>query len=187
VLDDARDRLRGLPDFADSLEWDKVAVSSFSAGYGAVREVLKSRAYRDEVDAIVAADSLYASTAPDGTPDDSQMIDYVAYAKLAVEGKKTFVFTHSLVPTDGYETTAECGDELLADLGLAAAPVNVAGLGTLKFYRQVKRGGFEFLGASGASGDDHMAHLRYLGAFLKGLPLAKLAGPTSTPDPKHTP
>jgi hypothetical protein len=175
LLDDALARLREQPDFPDDLRWGNVAVSSFSAGYGAVREVLKQQAFRDEIDALVLADSLYASTDTDGTPVDSQLADFINFARLAAEGKKTFVFTHSLVPTNGYERTEECGDEMLARLGLATAPIDAQGLGSLAFYRHAERGGFDFWGARGATGDAHMAHLRYLGEFLQDLPLAKIA------------
>src|SRR5829696_6788832 len=45
VLDQALARVRAETDISDNLIWDKVAVSSFSAGYGAVREILKSSTY----------------------------------------------------------------------------------------------------------------------------------------------
>ena len=79
-------------------QWDKIAVSSFSAGYGAVREILKSSTYRNEINSLLTADSLYATTAADGTPDDSQMVDYKTFANLAKNGSKTFLFSHSQVP-----------------------------------------------------------------------------------------
>ena len=58
-------------------------MSSFSAGYGAVREILKTGSYRDRVDGVLAADSLYASTAADGTPLDAQMAAHYIEAALA--------------------------------------------------------------------------------------------------------
>ena len=99
-------------------QWDKIAVSSFSAGYGAVREILKSSTYRDKIDSLLAADSLYASTAGDGTPLDSQMADYKTFATLRKERPKTFLFSHSQVLTFTYENTAETGDELMQYLGI---------------------------------------------------------------------
>lgn len=173
VLDEALAKVRQQADVPDTLEWDKLGVSSFSAGYGAVREILKSEDYRNQIDAILAADSLYASTAGDGTPLDSQMVNYKSFATLAKNGQKTFLFTHSQVPTPGYESTGETGDELLQHLGLTAMPVNTNGLGTLHFYRRVQSGNFKMWGASGADGEAHLEHLRYIGEFFKELPLAK--------------
>ena len=174
IIDEAQTKVRAQVDFADDMVWDKIGVSSFSAGYGAVREILKSSSYRGAIDALLAADSLYAATAGDGTPLDSQMVDYKTFAGLAKSGQKTFLFSHSQVPTYTYETTGECGDELMQTLGISASAYNVNGLGTLNFYRHAKSGNFELWGALGADGDSHLEHLRYIGEFLNKLPLAKL-------------
>ncbi|WP_145247515.1 hypothetical protein [Aeoliella mucimassa] len=174
LLDDIHNELRKQPEFGEKATLDQLAISSFSAGYGAVRELLKQPEYFEQIDAILAADSLYASTVDDGTPDDSQLIDYKRFAELAVEKQKTFLFTHSEVPTPTYESTVETGDELLAHLELTAEPSDATGLGTIEFYRQAKRGQFELLGARGDDGDAHMEHLRYIGEFFARLPLAKL-------------
>jgi hypothetical protein len=162
-----------------SLTWDKLAVSSFSAGYGAVREILKSSTYRNDIDVLGAFDSLYATTAPDSTPLDSQMVDYKTFAALAKAGSKTFLYSHSKVPTGTYEETRECGDELMQYLGITASPYNVDGLGALDFYRHVRSGNFELWGANGTDGDSHLEHLRYSGEFLEEMPIAKLPEPSS--------
>jgi hypothetical protein len=174
VLDEALTKVRQQSDLPDNLQWDKLAVSSFSAGYGAVREILKSATYRNEIDALLAADSLYATTAADGTPLDSQMVDYKTFAGLARDGTKTFLFSHSQVPTYTYESTQECGDELMQYLGISASAYNANGLGTLNFYRYAQTGNFRLWGALGADGDSHLEHLRYIGEFLEELPIAKL-------------
>src|SRR6476620_44440 len=109
VLDQTLTKVRAESDIPDNLQWDKIAVSSFSAGYGAVREILKSSTYRNEISSLLTADSLYATTASDGTPLDSQMVDYKTFAGLAKSGSKTFIFSHSQVPTSGYESTKETG------------------------------------------------------------------------------
>jgi hypothetical protein len=175
LLDDALAKLREQPDFDDA-HWDRIVVTSFSAGYGAVREILKQPHYREAIDGILAGDSLYASTdEADGTPVDEQMADYKTYADMAARGEKTFVFTHSDVVTPTYESTRETGDELLAHLKLTPTEIDQPGLGTLRFTRTAKQGGFALWGAAGDKGDDHMAHLRYMAEWLDDLPLAKRA------------
>ncbi|WP_146444783.1 hypothetical protein [Botrimarina colliarenosi] len=169
LLNDARSRLASRPGFGASTTLGHLSVSSFSAGYGAVREILKAPAYRNEIDSLLAADSLYATTASDGTALDSQMTGYKAFADAAAAGLKRFIFTHSEIPIYTYESTAETGDELLAHLGLTAQPINQSGLGTLDFYRTAELGGFTLWGARGMTGDDHLAHLRYLGEWLGDL------------------
>lgn len=177
ILSEALTVVRSQQDFSNTLAWDQLGVSSFSAGYGAVREILKSATYRNAIDALLAADSLYATTAGDGTPLDSQMVNYKNFASLAQAGSKTFLFSHSQVPTYTYESTRETGDELLQHLGLAASAFNESGLGTLDFYRSAQQGNFRLWGALGADGDAHLEHLRYIGQFFEELPLAKLADP----------
>ncbi len=174
LLDEALIKVRQESDIPDTLQWDKLGVSSFSAGYGAVREILKSATYRNEIDALLAADSLYATTAGDGTPLDSQMVDYKTFATLAENGAKTFLFSHSQVPTYTYESTMETGNELMQHLGISASAINTNGLGTLNFYRHAKTGNFELWGATGSDGPAHLEHLNYIGEFLEDLPLAKV-------------
>jgi hypothetical protein len=180
LLDEALAKVRQQPDFSDSIQWDKLGVSSFSAGYGAVREILKAASYRNQIDALLAADSLYATTAGDGTPLDSQMADYKTFAGLAKNQDKTFLFSHSQVPTFTYETTEECGNELLQHLGISAGSLNENGLGTLNFYRYAESGNFRLWGALGTDGDSHLEHLRYIGEFFQELPLAKVVPEPST-------
>jgi hypothetical protein len=174
LMNEALTKVRLETFIPDTLQWDKVGVSSFSAGYGAVREILKSATYRNEIDALLAADSLYATTAGDGTPLDSQMVDYKTFATAAKNGTKTFLYSHSQVLTYTYENTKECGDELMQHLGISATAINSNGLGTLNFNRYAQSGNFRLWGATGADGDSHLEHLRYIGEFLEELPLAKM-------------
>ena len=174
LINETLDKVTDEPSIPDSLEWDKIAVSSFSAGYGAVREILESSTYRNEIDVLLAADSLYATTAADGTAVDSQLVDYKTFANLAKTGSKTFIYSHSQVPTYTYESTYEVADELMQSLGLTATLINTNGLGTLNFYRTAKTGNFNLWGATGTDGDSHLEHLRYIGEFLEDLPLGKI-------------
>ena len=172
LLNDARNVLAAQPDFAAGTSWDKLAVSSFSAGYGAVRQMLSNPTYFNAIDSLLAADSLYATTASDGTALDSQMVHYKAYASQAAAGNKSFIFTHSQVPTFTYESTEETGNELLQHLGLTPQPTNETGLGPLQYYRKVEQNGFKLWGAVGADGEGHLNHLRYLGEWLGDLGLS---------------
>lgn len=166
LLDDARTRLAAQPGFGPDTAWDGLAVSSFSAGYGAVRQILATPAYFESIDSLLAADSLYATTASDGTALDSQMANYKAFASRAAAGDKQFLFTHSEVQTFTYESTAETSDELLDHLDLTPTPTSETGLGPLRYYRKAERGGFKLWGARGADGEGHLNHLRYLGEWL---------------------
>src|SRR5262245_60833277 len=45
LLSEALTKVRNEADFPDNLNWGKVGISSFSAGYGAVRQILKQQSY----------------------------------------------------------------------------------------------------------------------------------------------
>jgi hypothetical protein len=78
ILNEALTKVRAETDFPDTLAWDKVGVSSFSAGYAAVREILKQPTYYNEINTMLLADTVYASytSGTDFTPLDSQMVDF---------------------------------------------------------------------------------------------------------------
>lgn len=177
LINEAMTRLRVQEDFGGAANWDRFAVSSFSAGYGAVREILKSPLYVQTIDGLLAADSLYATTASDGTPLDSQLVDYKAFASLAAAEDKHFIFSHTRIPTFTYESTEETGDEILQHLGLATEATNEVGLGPIPFYRKASQGNFQLWGAPGVTGNDHLAHLRYMGQWLDELSLAERPEP----------
>ncbi|MEM7386547.1 MAG: hypothetical protein AAF514_16530, partial [Verrucomicrobiota bacterium] len=87
---------------AAGVGWKSITVSSFSAGYGAVRTLLKTPEHFKRIDTLIAADSMYASLekgTPSRQPLRAHMTDYLRFARLAVEGKKIFLITHSAQET----------------------------------------------------------------------------------------
>ena len=150
--------------------WRRVTLSCFSAGYGAVREILKTEDGFARVDAIVAADSIYAGIeepVPGAAVDTRSvaardMAGFVAFAEAAADGDKVFVVTHSAQPTP-YASTTETADTLIAATGGTRVADEVRwGEGLLQASR-CTRGGFEVLGFTGAEAKDHLQHLRSLG------------------------
>jgi hypothetical protein len=179
VLTEARNVLRGLPDFSDTLNFDKLAVTSFSAGYGAVREILKQPTYFNDIDAMVLADTVYGSytSSTDHTPLDSQMTGFRSFAAAAKNGTKTLTVSHSKVLTFTYSNTEETADDLMAHVGVTPAAYNAVGLGNLQFYRRAITGNFSVYGATGADAAAHSKHLQNIGQFLDDLPLAIVPEP----------
>lgn len=141
--------------------WEAITVSSFSAGYGAVREILKSDAHLERIDAIIAADSIYAGldvAAPTRAVDRRHMRDFFRFAQLAAEGKKRFVLSHSAQPTE-YASTTETADYLLKELGLQRTPREATLRDGLQQTTAAARSGLQVLGFAGNTGPDHMRHL----------------------------
>lgn len=172
IMDAARDSLADQPGFDDDVAWDQIGISSFSAGYGAVREILKNPTYFNEIDGIFLGDSLYASftSSTDHTPLQSQMVNFKAYAQAAANGSKTMIVSHSQVLTHTYANTAETADALMAHVGITPTAIDQDGLGTLHLYRHAEKGNFSVWGATGNDADAHMEHLRYAAQWLGELP-----------------
>ena len=119
-----------LQDRTPGAKVSSVDITSFSAGYGAVREIVKSSEYVAVIRRIVLGDSMYASWEPASTqpgatsrPLDEQIQPWLDFAKCAVRGEKVFVFTYSQVPTGTYADSAACAHALNRALGLTATSV----------------------------------------------------------------
>ncbi|MEM9753398.1 MAG: hypothetical protein AAF916_08430 [Planctomycetota bacterium] len=174
LLRETRAALRKQKDLPADSDIGRLSLSSFSAGYGAIREILKQPEFFDRVDGILLADSLYASFASeeDKTPNDGQMRDFRAYAEQAARGGKVMIVTHSQVSTSTYANTQQTADDLLRHLEVRAGNINKAGLGGLRFHRTARVGNFTVWGASGDDGEAHMQHLRFIGTWLADLPIS---------------
>ncbi len=106
-----------------------VDISSFSAGYGAVREILKLETNRSVIQRIVLCDSLYGGLAetnaayPRRKVLDEHVEPWRAFAQAAARGEKTFLLTTSDIETTRYASTSECGSAVAAAAGAEFKPV----------------------------------------------------------------
>jgi len=160
---------------ASETHWERITVSSFSAGYGAVREILKTPTYFDQIDALVAADSIYAGLRPEHSArqvEDAHMKDFLRFAALAAKGKKTFIISHSAQATP-YASTTETADYLLRALDLTRVPETTVRTESIRPSSHASRGRFLVLGCEGDSGPDHMQHLRHIDLFWSRLTRVK--------------
>jgi hypothetical protein len=171
ILDEARSQLETLD--VKKPRWRRVIVSSFSAGYGGVRELLKDPAAFARIDALVLADSLYAGYVGSGAErrvNAGQMDGFARFAKAAAAGEKWFILSHGQLKPDGYASTAETADFLLAALGGKREIVDETWAGSLKLQSRFRAKQFEVYGFAGDAGADHMRHLRNLAVFWERLP-----------------
>lgn len=145
-----------------------VYLSGFSAGYGAIRSILREHA--DEIDGVLLLDGFHASYVPEGKPgplDPANVEAFVAYARRAVTGEKVFVITHSEIFPGTFASTTECTDYLIAQLGLKRTPVLKWGPGGMQQLSEVRAGRLTILGFAGNSGPDHIDHLHGMGSFVE--------------------
>jgi hypothetical protein len=152
----------------------RIYLSSFSAGYGAVRAILKN--HQPMVDGIVLLDGLHTGYIPSrrvlsqgGKLNDEKLRDFIQYARLAMDNKKKFLITHSEIFPGTYASTSETADFLIRSLRLKRRPVLKWGPVGMQMLTQTKAGGLTILGFAGNSAPDHIDHFHGLPVFLKML------------------
>lgn len=162
------------------VEIARIDVTSFSAGYGAVRELVKQERYWKQFRRIILCDSLYAgwepaSTQPGATsrPAAANIDPWRDYIESAARGERTFVLTHSLVPTS-YANTDACGRALAEMVGAEFREVPRGELpATLDpdypLIRRADKGRFHVWTYDGVDAGAHLTHVRHLADVWKAL------------------
>ncbi len=102
------------------LVFSRVILSSFSAGYGSIRTILRSKENIKLIDAIILLDGMH--TDYDSTNSSGLNIDklnmYLPFAQQAIDGKKLMVITHSEIAPGTYASNRETSDYLIKKLDL---------------------------------------------------------------------
>lgn len=147
-----------------------LALSGWSAGYGAVWRILDRQSDADRVDAVLLADGLHASFEPDKERQRvvnwPQMAAFMLYADRAVAGRKLFAITHSSISTT-YASTTETAGFLLEQLDISKRIAQTPGPrpGMTMLYA-ADRGAFHVQGYSGNDKPAHCDHLFAMGDTL---------------------
>ncbi len=166
ILDEARGKLaEAFP--GTTPQWGNIMLTSFSAGYAGVREILKTPAYVSQIGAIVLGDSLYAGYVTGNQPNPAQLADFLSYAQEAAAGRKWFLFSHSKVLTYTYANTEECANYLIAGLGAARVAASGTNERGMTLESKCEMGRFAVYGYTGATADDHMDHFYALYLLMR--------------------
>ncbi len=154
----------GANDIIDDPQLESLIITSFSAGYGGVREVLKTQNYYDKIDALTLADGLHSNL--EANLMKEQMKDFLRFANDASDKKKIMLLTHSSILTYTYANTTETADYLINNINSVRANYNaVDEIGTQ--YSKADTGYFHVKGYRGNTADDHMKHLYNMHLMLK--------------------
>ncbi|MHC4203348.1 MAG: hypothetical protein ACYSTT_01755, partial [Planctomycetota bacterium] len=150
----------------------RIYLSSFSAGYGAVRAILKK--HQPAVHGIVLLDGLHTNYIPPrrvlsqgGKLNDENLRDFIQYARLAMDNKKKLLITHSEIFPGTYASTTETADFLIRYLHLKRRPVLKWGPVGMQMLTETRKEGLTILGFAGNSAPDHIDHYHGLPIFLK--------------------
>jgi len=160
----------------DERKISKIYVSSFSAGYGAVRAILNQPDAAQLVDGIILLDGLHTDYLPEkqllsegGTLNSDKLSPFLTYAQLAIEGKKRFLITHTEIFPGTYASSTETVDYLIQKSGLKRVSVLRWGVLGMQQVSEVRKGNFVVLGFAGNSAPDHVDHFHALFHFLSYL------------------
>jgi hypothetical protein len=154
--------------------WSSITLSGFSAGYGAVREILRRSESFALVNNVLLLDGMHTSYLPEGKPlaeggviDPVGLDSFIAFAKEAVAGRKSFVFTHSEIFPGAYASTTESGDYLLAQLNLRRRARLRQGPMGMQQLSAADAGRFHLRGYAGNAAPDHVDHLQAMPAWFR--------------------
>lgn len=150
-----------------------LALSAWSAGYGAVNEILK---HGDEgIDAVVLLDALHAGWDPsrrrDGTVNSLSsafIAPTVEFARRALRGEKLFVFTHSYVDPVSYPSTSLTAQLLLKELDVTRKAVAIPD-GSLTQEWAVDQAGLHVWSYHGHDELTHCAHISLMARVLRDI------------------
>lgn len=145
-----------------------LALSSWSAGYGAISAILRQDAAK-KVEAVVLLDSLHAGY-KEGTKDEvrGQQIEHFAtYAKQAAAGKRFMFMSHSSIIPPGYASTTEVARWVVGQVGGKLKPASRSDVLGLKMIDRFDKGQLHVRGYDGNDKPDHCAHIGLIADVLK--------------------
>ena len=152
-----------------------VMLGGWSAGCGAVRQILQDPDSYKRVDAALMIDGIHTDYA-EGKPGPveskigtANLDVWIKFAKDAIAGRKRAIVTHSEIFPGTFASTTETADYLVAQLGIKLRPVLKWGPMGTQQISEAAAGRFLLLGYAGNSAPDHVDQLHSLPVFLKWL------------------
>ena len=160
------------------VKFSPITLTAWSAGYGAVREILKVSEHYARVEKVLLIDGLHASYVGGkpgtGKGQESELETegleiFLKFARDAVAGRKHMIVTHSEIFPGTFASTTETADWLIDQLGLKRTPVVKWGPMQTQQLSEVRAGKFRLIGFAGNSAPDHVDQLHSLPEYLNWL------------------
>ncbi|MEI9973808.1 MAG: hypothetical protein WDO73_18195 [Ignavibacteriota bacterium] len=153
----------------------RVILGGWSAGCGALRQILKSPESYARVNSVVCIDGIHTDYT-DGKPgpiestlgEDNLQV-WLHLGRDAMAGHKRLMVTHSEIFPGTYASTTETADYLVKQLGVHRAPVLKWGPMGMQQLSESSHGKLLVLGFAGDSAPDHVDQLHSLPTWLKWL------------------
>lgn len=155
--------------------FDPIVLTSWSAGYGAIRAILRQPEHYARVSSVMLLDSLHASydgpvpagpRAEDLPVAAADLDAFVRFAADAASGRKRFAILHSEVFPGTYASTTETADVILRSAGLRRRAVLRPGPLGMQQLSETTLGKLSVAGYAGNTAPDHTDHLYSAGAHI---------------------
>ena len=157
------------------VRFGRVILGAWSAGCGAIRQILQTPASYARVDAVLLIDGIHTDYV-DGTPgplesriDTRNLEIWLQLGRDAIAGGKSAIVTHSEIFPGTFASTTETADYLVGQLGVKRAPILKWGPMGMQQLSEASAGKFLVIGYAGNSAPDHVDQLHSLPTFLKWL------------------
>ena len=154
------------------LKFSEVDLGGWSAGCGALRQILGDPASYERVGRVLCIDGVHTGYV-DGKPgpeeskiETDNLQVWLRLGRDAMAGNKRFIVTHSEIFPGTFASTTETADYLLREWGLTAHPVVKWGPMKTQMLSEVKSGGLLVIGLAGNSAPDHVDQLHSLPEYL---------------------
>ena len=150
-----------------------VTLAGWSAGCGAIRQIMSTPKYYDEIHNTILIDGIHTSYV-NGKPgpleseiDPQPLQIFVKLVRDAIAGKRRVLITHTEIFPGTFASTTETADYILNQVGLHRKPIVKWGpMGTQELSK-VSSGKFLLVGFAGNSAPDHIDQLQSFPEFLK--------------------
>ncbi|MFO0760853.1 MAG: hypothetical protein U0359_30530 [Byssovorax sp.] len=146
----------------------KIALSSWSAGYGAIEQILRQTGGKN-IDALILLDSLHTGYIDEQakTLKTDQISPFVAFAKKAA-AKQAFMFmSHSSIIPPGYASTTEVASYVVGQLHGRPKKANRQDVLGLDMIDRFDKGNFHMRGYTGDDKPDHCAHIGLMADIVR--------------------
>lgn len=157
------------------MKLNPITLAGWSAGCGAIRQIMSTPEYYDQVENTIMIDGIHTSyiggkPGPLESHIDPQPLQiFIKLARDAIAGKKHVIITHSEIFPGTFASTTETSDFILNSLGLRPRPVVKWGPMGTQELGEVRKGKLLMIGFAGNSAPDHVDELHSLPEYLKWL------------------
>lgn len=149
-------------------EAERIGLSAWSAGYGAIEQILSQPFGKKVTDSVILLDGLHAGYT-EHSLEAGRLAPFTEFAEAAAGGEKFMFISHSSIRTTGYASTTETAQYLVWKVGgkplaIDGAPGDPWGLERISTFTQ---GQLHVRGFRGNGTADHCAHIGLMSDILR--------------------